>query len=63
MLNVGVKSTKNNHPSCQSLLGSSASMITEQLRMGMIVLELVSWLCFKFSIMLANVYKSIRELS
>jgi len=40
MLNVGVKSTKNNHPSCQSLLGSSASMITEQIRMGTIVLEL-----------------------
>jgi hypothetical protein len=55
MLNVGVKSTKNNHPSCQSLLGSSASMITEQLRMGTIVLELVSWLYFEFSIMLANV--------
>lgn len=40
MLNGGGKSTKSNHPSCQSLLASSASMITEQLHMRTIVLEL-----------------------
>lgn len=42
MLSVGVKSTKNSRPSCQSLLASSASMIIEQLHMRMIILELVS---------------------
>ncbi|AQK55174.1 Dynamin-2A [Zea mays] len=40
MLNVGGKNMKNNHPSYQSSLASSAFMTIEQLHMRTIVLEL-----------------------